>query len=37
MLYVRREYVRIGVKEAGLNMKMGTVDVPRVLVLGRGW
>lgn len=26
-----------GVEETGLDMKMGTVDVPRVLGLGRGW
>ncbi len=35
--YVRREYVRLGMEEAGLEMKMGTVDVPRVLVLRLGW
>lgn len=31
------EYVRLGMEEAGLDMKMGTVDVPRVLVLKQGW
>lgn len=31
---MRREYVGLGMEEAGLDMKMGTVDVPRVLVLG---
>ena len=30
-------YVRAGMVEAGSDMKMGTVDVPRVLGLGLGW
>lgn len=34
---LRREYVRFRMEEAGLDMKMGTVDVPRALVLRLGW
>lgn len=39
----RRKYVRLGTVQAGSHVKMGTVDVPRVLVWlvkrfgGSGW
>lgn len=35
--FVKRQYVRLGMEDAGLDMKMGTVDVPRVLMLRLGW
>lgn len=34
---MRREYVSLGMEEDRLGMKMGTVDVPRVLWLRLGW
>lgn len=34
---VGSEYVRLGMEEAGSDMKMGTVDVPRAFVSRRDW